>query len=96
MTLDQKKLQDKILEQERLAFPTETPQGFIQYKGTNICIDLICKCGYRGHYDGDFLYYYRCPKCNTVYQLSCRVKLYELSEEESKHTHIDIKTCELE
>ena len=29
--------------------------GRIQWKGTDICVDIHCVCGYLGHIDGEFL-----------------------------------------
>ena len=67
-------------------FPTEdTPHGWIQWKGTNVCMDTYCKCGYHGHIDDEFFYYYKCPKCNTGYAVGSNVKLIELTEDQSKY-----------
>lgn len=60
------------------------PYGWIQWKGTNVCIDLLCTCGYHGHCDADFFYYYKCPQCNKKYAVGQVVKLIELNEEQSK------------
>lgn len=61
----------------------EGPHGWIQWKGTRPCIDLLCKCGFHGHVDGDyFFYFYRCPKCNTHYEVGSHVKLYEVPLDE--------------
>lgn len=60
----------------------EEPFGWIQWKGTNACIDLHCVCGYMGHYDGDFLYTWRCPKCRQVYQLGQNVTMIPLNAEQ--------------
>ena len=43
--------------------------GYIQYKGTDICIDLCCECGWNDHYDGYFCYGFTCPKCGQSYTL---------------------------
>lgn len=29
----------------------EGPTGFIQWKGTDVCMDVYCKCGYHSHID---------------------------------------------
>jgi hypothetical protein len=42
---------------------------FVQWKGTNVCLDLHCVCGYHGHLDGDFAYYLRCGECGRVYRM---------------------------
>lgn len=64
---------------------TDSPHGGIQWKGTNVCIDLYCSCGHRGHVDGDFFYMYRCPKCNTLFAVGQTVKLIPLNKEQEAY-----------
>jgi DNA-directed RNA polymerase subunit RPC12/RpoP len=59
----------------------EAPHGWIQWKGTEVCIDLHCVCGHHGHVDGDFLYYYKCHECGRVFALDPVIRLMEISEE---------------
>jgi len=62
----------------------ETPKrpfGFIQYKGTDICMDLNCECGELSHIDGDFVYAIQCPYCDKKYDLNCFIKLEEFTGE---------------
>jgi hypothetical protein len=41
---------------------------FVQYKGTNICLDFTCgECGSGGHFDGYFAYALECGVCNQVW-----------------------------
>lgn len=63
--------------------PTPTgPHGWIQWKGTQPCIDLHCSCGYHGHMDADFFfYYYKCPKCKQGYALGQHIVLIPLTNE---------------
>jgi len=56
--------------------------GGIQWKGTDVCIDLHCPCGYDGHVDGEFFYAYQCPACGQVYHVGRVVRLYPATEEE--------------
>lgn len=58
------------------------PYGFIQWKGTNVCIDLHCICGFHGHLDIDFLYYYECNECHRKYKVGDIVSLIELQDPE--------------
>ena len=37
------------------------PHGWIQWKGTNVCMDIHCKCGMLTHIDADFAYHVKCP-----------------------------------
>lgn len=46
-----------------------SPYAFLQWKGTNVCMDFHCKCGAHCHFDGYFAYAVKCPHCETVYQM---------------------------
>lgn len=44
--------------------------AFIQWKGTDVCMDLHCTvCQHHNHYDTDFAYYVQCAKCKTVFEM---------------------------
>ncbi len=58
------------------------PHGWIQWKGTDVCIDINCECGALLHHDGDFMYFVRCPKCQTVYECDGHIKLHKVMAEE--------------
>lgn len=45
------------------------PHVFLQWKGTDACFDLHCKCGAHLHFDGYFAYYVQCPHCNTIWRM---------------------------
>lgn len=60
------------------------PHGWIQWKGIDACIDLHCKCGYHGHMDADFFYFYECPHCEAKYAVGQVVKLIELTAEQAE------------
>ena len=62
------------------------PRGFIQWKGTEVCMDIHCKCGNSSHIDDDFAYHVKCPKCNTVYRCNPNIELIEIEEK----SNIDI------
>lgn len=51
------------------------PKSFIQWKGTNVCIDLYCTCGKHSHYDGDFLYRWQCPACKKCWEMGTAVRM---------------------
>lgn len=57
---------------------TKVPHGWIQYKGTDVCMDVHCKCGHMGHIDADFAYYVKCKACGTVYSCSGFIELIEM------------------
>lgn len=83
----------KILELDKM----EGNHGWIQWKGTNVCMDLHCECGHMGHVDVDFFYYFKCPSCQKIYAVGQNVRLYPVSKEEIKDVYERlIHTCELE
>jgi hypothetical protein len=47
----------------------EETRAFIQWKGTDVCLDFHCKCGAYAHFDGFFAYAFRCSKCNMVWEM---------------------------
>ena len=51
------------------------PHGWIQWKGTDVCMDIRCECGEHLHYDGDFLYEVQCPHCGQAYAVNGHVQL---------------------
>lgn len=69
-----------------LTAPEESYRVYIQYKGTDICMDFHCECGNDTHFDGDFTYAVRCPYCKGVYELSSYINTRKLTpEEEAKN-----------
>jgi hypothetical protein len=65
---------------------TETDgYGWIQWKSTDVCIDLYCgNCDTRGHLDADFMYYVQCHNCGTAYRVNGHIKLEPVSAQEVK------------
>ena len=55
----------------------EPGSTFIQWKGTEVCMDIICPCGEGLHIDAGFAYAYRCPACQKVYRLGTEVSVIE-------------------
>lgn len=64
------------------------PHGWIQWKGTNVCMDIYCKCGCHSHVDADFAYHVKCPDCGAVYFCNGHIELIELKEE-PKHCVVE-------
>ena len=58
--------------------PPKKSHGFIQWKGTDACIDIYCDCGNQFHLDGEFLYETKCDQCNTKYELDSTIKLKKI------------------
>lgn len=42
---------------------------YIQWKGTDVCMDFRCDCGDGGHFDGYFAYAVKCPGCGAVWEM---------------------------
>lgn len=51
------------------------PHGWIQWKGTDVCMDIHCDCGQMSHVDGDFCYYVKCPHCDKVWECDGHIQL---------------------
>ena len=56
---------------------------YVQWKGTDVCVDLHCACGAHGHVDGFFCYYWRCDACGATYALPDSLPLIPLTPEET-------------
>ena len=54
------------------------PHAWIQWKGTNVCADVYCSCGYRGHIDDDFTYSVKCGRCGAIWGMDPNVTLVAL------------------
>lgn len=56
----------------------EGPHAWIQWKGTDVCMDVHCACGAHMHFDGDFCYALKCPHCERVYVTGQNIRLHEV------------------
>lgn len=65
--------------------------NFIQWKGTDLCMDFSCKCGGQNHFDGYFAYTIKCPDCGAVYKLNTSVEMNEIlpDDPEFKNEHLE-------
>lgn len=59
----------------------DRPHGWIQWKGTDVCMDVVCQCGANGHIDAEFCYYIKCEECGRIYALSGYIELLGISGE---------------
>lgn len=57
------------------------PSGWIQWKATDVCMDIYCKCGHQSHIDASFAYHVKCPMCGSVYMCNGHIELIELEQE---------------
>jgi hypothetical protein len=60
------------------------PHGWIQWKGTQVCMDIHCSCGFWGHVDREFFYFWRCPNpdCGKVWMVNGHVEFVEVFQDE--------------
>jgi hypothetical protein len=68
------------------------PHGWIQWKGTDVCLDVYCACGHHGHVDAEFAYTIRCPECGQVYETNGHIELVPIDRDavfEDWHEPID-------
>jgi len=86
--MDHSKHCKEVYEKDKM----DSPNGSIQWKGTDVCISLYCKCGFHGHVDDDFFYYWECPKCKTLYALSTEIRLIELDEKNAAYVKNERET----
>lgn len=70
--------------------PPARPFAYIQWKGTEVCLDFHCPCGELGHVDAGFAYYVRCTNCNQVFEMPWYVSPREVDEKTVDWT----KACE--
>jgi hypothetical protein len=57
------------------------PHGWIQWQGTDVCMDIHCACGELSHIDEDFAFHVKCPYCGRVYFCNGHIELIELEVE---------------
>jgi hypothetical protein len=53
---------------------------FIQWKGTDVCMDFYCDCGTDNHYDAEFAYFVRCSGCRRVFRVGTEVTMTETTD----------------
>jgi len=62
--------------------PEGDAHGWIQWKGTDVCVDLHCACGSHGHFDGYGMYAVKCVDCGRKYRVGQNIALIELTTPE--------------
>ena len=68
------------------------PHGWIQWKGTEVCMDITCSCGEQSHIDADFAYHFEC-KCGKKWAIGCNVSLFQLTDDQAKSRGYDEGLC---
>jgi hypothetical protein len=60
----------------------DRPSAFIQWKGTDVCMDCFCSCGKRFHIDHDFAYAVQCRHCGKRFEMSAMIEMREIPSDE--------------
>ena len=72
----------------KVCFDTDAdPHGWIQWKGTGVCMDTYCICGHQSHIDAEFAYFYKCSECKRVYEINGHVEFIEVKNPEEQDIH---------
>jgi hypothetical protein len=61
--------------------PTSSASLYIQFKGTDICMDFRCSCGLSAHHDGYGAYVLRCTGCGSFYDMETSFVIKARDEE---------------
>lgn len=64
---------DKFDAWDRLNHPTDA-HTFIQWQGTDVCLDFHCPCGAYLHFDTYLLFGVECGHCGSKFLLSSHVR----------------------
>lgn len=62
----------------------DAPHGWIQWKGTDVCMDFRCSCGVSTHLDADFAYAIECDACGATYEMNPHVLAHPINVEQWK------------
>lgn len=84
-------MQSKMFNRCNALSKIDGPHGWIQWKGTDVCMDIRCACGKHSHLDTDFAYFFRCSGCGEIYDVSSYVKLTPLTPEEKEYVESHCK-----
>jgi len=67
----------------------DRPEAFIQWKGTDACIDLYCSCGRQFHFDGYFADELTCGHCGQAYELPSTLRATPVSPSRMRRAIFD-------
>lgn len=60
---------------------TAKPSAYVQWKGTDVCMDFHCECGAHCHLDGYFAYAVKCPHCGAEWEMPWHIYPRKLDRE---------------
>lgn len=62
------------------------PHAWIQWKATDVFMDVYCACGISFNINGNFAYHIQCPECGTIYMCNGHIELIKLTAHGDGHT----------
>lgn len=65
------------------------PCVFLQWKGTNACMDFYYKCGAHCHFDGYFAYAVKCPHCHTIWEMPS-ILIPRVADDKTYKGHVEM------
>lgn len=65
------------------------PRNYIQWKGTDLCMDFDCSCGNSFHIDEYFCYVIKCLACGKSWKLDDKVKVTPIESEDEHWKYAD-------
>lgn len=84
-------MENDALYESRDGYPSDNDTNvFIQWKGTDVCLDFHCSCGQSHHIDAYFVYNIQCT-CGKIWEMP---HSFHLIEVENPRTSVHICTRE--
>lgn len=69
----------------------EDAHGSMQWKGSDIYLDLHCDCGHTSNIKGDAVFFVKCPACNTIFELNGFIQLIKRPDIDEKKHDVDVR-----
>lgn len=91
-----KTIELKSLENTHINFDiTEDAHGTIQWKGSDIYMDIHCDCGHTSNIKGDGIFFVKCPSCKTIYELNGFIQLIKRTDITEKNHDVEVREASL-
>jgi hypothetical protein len=72
----------------------DRPCAWVQWKGTDVCMDISCDCGESWHLDSIGAYYVKCSACGKIFFCNGHIQLIEIENTEDFHECDSIELIE--
>ncbi len=74
------KADDLVARSEKADGLDGRPNTYVQWQGSDLCLDFNCPCGNWGHLDVGFLFALRCASCGRSWRIAPALLVSELKE----------------